>query len=169
MSPIYCKLSSPIGQLFIVADKRNLLGVLFKSEWKKFKNSIGSVEEGTNIIIRSTKKQLGEYFKGQRKAFDLPYKLRGTSFQIKAWKSLLKIPYGETKSYKQQAAFINSRKAVRAIGQADGKNPICIILPCHRVVGSDGTLTGYAGGLRAKKLLLKLEGCELISTTHDAS
>ena len=102
-------------------------------------------------------KQLGEYFTGARKSFDLPLAPRGTDFQKAVWKALQDIPYGETRSYKQIAETIKSPKACRAVGMANNKNPIWIIIPCHRVIGADGSLTGYGGGLDMKEKLLKLE------------
>jgi AraC family transcriptional regulator, regulatory protein of adaptative response / methylated-DNA-[protein]-cysteine methyltransferase len=107
--------------------------------------------------IRTLEKQLKEYFKGERKDFDLPLSPAGTPFQKAAWDALMKIPYGETRSYRQQAAAVNRATAVRAIARANGDNRIAIIIPCHRVIGSDGSLTGYGGGLERKKFLLDLE------------
>ena len=102
-------------------------------------------------------RQLQDYFMGQRQRFDIPLKLLGTLFQQKVWRALCAIPYGETRSYKQIAEFINHPKAARAIGSANHNNPIAVIVPCHRVIGSNGRLTGYAGGLLLKKSLLELE------------
>lgn len=102
-------------------------------------------------------KQLDEYFKGKREDFDLPLELNGTPFQKQVWNALTKIPYGTTKSYKDIATAINNPKAVRAVGNANNKNPIAIIIPCHRVIGSSGKLVGYASGLEIKKALLALE------------
>jgi methylated-DNA-[protein]-cysteine S-methyltransferase len=100
---------------------------------------------------------LDEYFKGNRKDFDLPLNPTGTAFQKNAWDALLKIPYGETRSYKQQAEAVGNAKACRAVGAANGKNPISIIIPCHRVIGTDYKLTGYGGGISVKEKLLELE------------
>lgn len=155
------KYLSPIGILFLIADDTTLKGVFFKENWPEYQKRFGTVKKSENSIIKKTKKQLEEYFSGMRKDFDLPYELNGTQFQMSAWKALAKIPFGKTKSYKEQASIVGSEKAVRAIGRANGINPLCIILPCHRVVGSNGSLTGYAGGLEAKKYLLKLEGVEV--------
>ncbi|MDR0850569.1 MAG: methylated-DNA--[protein]-cysteine S-methyltransferase [Christensenellaceae bacterium] len=101
--------------------------------------------------------QIEEYLDGKRKDFDLPISLEGTSFQKRVWTELQKIPYGKTMTYSQIASAIGSPKAVRAVGGANNKNPISIIIPCHRVIGSDGSLTGYAGGLKIKEKLLQLE------------
>lgn len=101
--------------------------------------------------------QVREYLDGKRKFFDLPIQLKGTDFQLKVWETLCKIPYGETRSYKQIAENIGNPKAVRAVGMANNKNPIALIVPCHRVIGSNGKLVGYAGGLEIKEILLELE------------
>lgn len=163
MSFNFQKLKSPIGLLYLVAKDKNLLAIIFEKNWAKFKkDSLGIVELETPILAR-TKKQLTEYFKGERKIFNLPYELKGTVFQKKVWSALSMIPFGKTKSYKEQAILIKSPKAARAIGRADGLNPLCIILPCHRVIGSSGALTGFAGGLEAKKFLLNLEGADIKS------
>lgn len=105
-----------------------------------------------------TFKQLNEYFAGSRKKFDLPVDIEGTEFQKKVWNEVKKIPYGKTKSYKSIAEKLGDVKAIRAVGKANGQNPVPIIIPCHRVIGSDGTLTGYAGGLEIKEKLLEIEG-----------
>ena len=101
--------------------------------------------------------QLTEYLKGERKKFDFKYKLNGTEFQMKVWRALCDIPYGETRTYKQIAATVGNPKACRAVGMANNKSPIAIVVPCHRVVGSNGKLVGYAGGIEMKKILLDLE------------
>ena len=105
----------------------------------------------------NTQQQLIEYFSGQRKVFDIPLDFEGTDFQKKVWSALLTIPYGETRSYKQIAQQLGHEKAVRAVGAANGKNPISIIAPCHRVIGAGGALVGFAGGLDKKEILLRLE------------
>ncbi len=115
------------------------------------------LKKGNHVHLDTLKTQLDEYFKRTRRKFDIPLDLVGTEFQKKVWLSLLKIPYGTTISYAQQAQLINKPKAVRAVANANGKNKIAIILPCHRVIGSDGTLTGYGGGIWRKKKLLELE------------
>ena len=108
--------------------------------------------------------QLAEYFAGTRTAFDLPFDLRGTAFQLAAWNALAEIPYGETRTYAEQAARIGRPAAVRAVGSANGRNPLSIVLPCHRVVGSDGALRGFAGGLDAKAALLAFEHAQASRT-----
>ncbi len=143
------KYNSPIGELYITADNYSLLSVLFSSK----ENAISS----ENNIIKNTKKQLDEYFSRRRKVFDLPLNPIGTEFQKSVWKELIKIPYGQTRTYKEIAIAIGNPNASRAVGNANNKNPIAIIIPCHRVIGSNGDLTGYAGGLDKKQLLLTHE------------
>ncbi|MCM1355014.1 MAG: methylated-DNA--[protein]-cysteine S-methyltransferase [Staphylococcus sp.] len=116
--------------------------------------------EGTSEVIERAARQLDEYFAGERRAFDLPLMFAGTKFQETVWNELLNIPYGQTISYGELAARIGSPKAVRAVANANGANSISIFAPCHRVIGSDGTLTGYGGGLQAKQFLLNIEGAE---------
>ena len=113
--------------------------------------------EGTNALLEKTAKELDEYFRGNRKTFDIPLHHAGTDFQMEVWKVLTHIPFGQTCSYKSIASGIGKEKSVRAVAQAIGANPVSIIVPCHRVVGKNGQLTGYAGGLAAKQLLLDLE------------
>lgn len=115
----------------------------------------------TSKLSDKAYKQLNEYFEGKRKEFDLPLKLEGTKFQKQVWRELTKIPYGQTRSYKDIALAIANPKAVRAVGMANNKNPISIVIPCHRVIGSNGDLIGYAGGLEIKKELLNLEKANL--------
>lgn len=148
---------TPVGQLYLVAKGNKLHAIIFKKNWAEYKKKFSDIKQTDSAVLEATRKQLQEYFAGKRKSFDLPYELHGTDFQIRTWKSLAKIPYGQTKSYKEQAILAQSPTAVRAIGRTNGLNPLCIILPCHRVIGSDGTLTGYAGGLKAKEYLLRLE------------
>ena len=116
--------------------------------------------EETSIVIEETKRQLGEYFSGKREIFDIPLCMAGTDFQKSVWKALLQIPYGETASYAEQAKQIGNEKAVRAVASANGANAISIFIPCHRIIGSNGTLTGYAGGLDTKAKLLEIERVE---------
>lgn len=141
------KYNSKIGDIYIQADETWLYRVSF-SPIEVTKN---------NLIIKETIKQLDEYFLGIRKTFELPVNPIGTEFQKKVWNELIKIPYGEIRSYKDIAINIGNPNASRAIGNANHKNPIAIIIPCHRVIGSNGNLTGYAGGLNKKQLLLNLE------------
>lgn len=113
--------------------------------------------EGRNSLTELVYGQVMEYLNGKRKTFDLPYVLRGTAFQQKVWQALLDIPYGETRTYGELAASIGNPKAARAVGAANNKNPITIVVPCHRVIGANGKLVGYAGGLHMKEALLQLE------------
>lgn len=115
------------------------------------------ITEGTSPVIESAARQLDEYFGGVRKSFDMPLNLAGTPFQKSVWQALLAIPYGSTPTYAEIARIIGHKKAVRAVASAIGANALSILVPCHRVVGADGTLTGYAGGLDAKRYLLRLE------------
>ncbi|MEF9840683.1 MAG: methylated-DNA--[protein]-cysteine S-methyltransferase [Lachnospiraceae bacterium] len=138
-----------IGELSITANDRAVLGIHFSGD------IFGEVKETT--LIREACHQLEEYFKGERETFALPLELNGSNFQKKVWKELIRIPYGETKSYKQIAEAVSNNRACRAVGMANNKNPIPIIIPCHRVIGASGKLVGYAGGLERKNWLLELE------------
>ena len=130
--------------------------VYLKKQKVPMAKSLKSPEPAVRVLQKSVR-QFGEYFAGKRKSFDLPQDVAGTPFQIKVWKELSKIPYGETCSYKTVAAAVKNSKAVRAVGSANGKNPLCIIVPCHRVIAHDGSLGGYSGGLDIKMRLLELE------------
>jgi len=148
---------SPVGALVLVEKDRSLEGVIFQSRWPKFSLRFQGYADVETPLLKEAKRQLAQYFRAERRRFDLPIKLTGTAFQKKVWSALGKIPFGRTRTYKEQAASIRSPQAVRAVGRTHGLNPLCIVLPCHRVLGSDGALTGYAGGLGAKKFLLELE------------
>lgn len=142
-----------IGKIGI-AEKNNFITNLF------FDTSILNSEEylvKESKIIKEANKQLKEYLEGDRKEFDLPLKLSGSEFMKKVWNELCNIPYGETKTYVELANIINNPKAYRAVGMANSKNPISIFIPCHRLVGSNGSLRGYLGGIEVKEYLLKLE------------
>lgn len=157
MANFYRIISSPIGLLTLVASDKGLMAVLWENEDPK---RVG-IDKGELCngfpLLQQTEQQLHEYFSGNRKKFELPLYFIGTDFQQQVWHALLTIPYGETRSYLQIAQKINNEKSVRAVGAANGKNPISIITPCHRVIGSSGKLTGFAGGLEAKAFLLQLE------------
>lgn len=148
---------SPVGPIILVSSEDKLYGVIYPPMWNYFQRKFSGVIEASNPLIEKTENQLNEYFAGTRKIFDLPIAFDGTEFQKTVWHALRRIRYGETKTYKEQAEFIGRPKAFRAVGMTDGLNPISIILPCHRVISSAGTLTGYAGGLLAKKWLLDFE------------
>lgn len=153
-----CKtIASPVGQLTLVAQGSALAAILWENE-RPGRVRIGPMAEDTqHPVLIATERQLAEYFAGRREHFDLPLAFCGTAFQKQVWTALLTIPYGQTRSYRDIAIQIGRPKAVRAIGAANGRNPISIVTPCHRVVGSSGDLTGFAGGLQAKALLLQLE------------
>lgn len=153
----FMEMASPVGLLKLVAHDTALVAVLWENEDPKRVRLAELIEDKKHPILLETQKQLNEYFSGQRKVFDLPLDFEGTEFQEKVWQVLLTIPFGETRSYKQIAEQIGNVKAVRAVGAANGKNPISIIAPCHRVVGANGKLVGFAGGLENKDILLKLE------------
>jgi len=153
----FMEMASPVGLLKLVAHDTALVAVLWENEDPKRVRLAELVEDKKHPILLETQKQLNEYFSGQRQVFDLPLDFEGTEFQQKVWQALLTIPFGETRSYKQIAEQLGNVKAVRAVGAANGKNPISIIAPCHRVVGANGKLVGFAGGLENKEILLKLE------------
>ncbi len=150
------KMNSPIGAIYLVASEEGLNYVY----WNRLKIPMVS-EKNENTpaakILNKTEKQLNEYFAGKRTQFDLPISVEGTEFQKRVWKQLSQIPFGVTVSYKDIALKLNDGNASRAVGTANGRNPISIVVPCHRVISSDGTLGGYAGGLPAKVKLLNLE------------
>jgi methylated-DNA-[protein]-cysteine S-methyltransferase len=142
-------LSSPLGFLIIRSDGRSITGIAFSENEVDVQN--------TCEVIEKCKKQLDHYFSGETIAFDLPLHPKGTEFQQKVWAELLKIPYGETITYMELAVRLGDPKAVRAVGTANGRNPLAIVIPCHRVIGAGNKLTGYAGGIWRKKILLELE------------
>jgi len=143
--------NSPVGILEITADDKAITGVAI------LKNYSGEMQISTNPVIVETCRQLDEYFDGKRKTFDLSLSLKGTDFQQTVWKQLQEIPYGQTISYSLLAKAIGRPKACRAVGSANGKNPIPIIIPCHRVIAANGALGGYSSGLDTKIQLLELE------------
>lgn len=153
----YMHLTSPVGQLKLVANAHALVAVLWENENPKRVRLAELLEEAQHPVLLETARQLNEYFAGQRRQFDLQLDFEGTVFQQKVWQALLSIPFGETRSYKQIAEQIGHAKAMRAVGAANGKNPISIIAPCHRVVGANGKLVGFAGGLENKSILLEIE------------
>ena len=140
---------TPVGPLGLVASERGLRRILWPGE---------SGAGGDEQVLAAAARQLREYFAGTRRTFDLPLELEGTDFQRRAWLALPGIPYGETRSYGEQARRLGVPRAARAIGAANGANPLPIVLPCHRLVGADGSLTGFGGGLDVKRWLLEHEG-----------
>ena len=157
MKLAFMEMPSPVGILKLVATENALVAVLWENENPKRVRLAELIEQVNHPILLETQKQLREYFAGTRQQFDLPLDFEGTVFQKKVWQALLGIPFGETRSYRDIAAQVGNIKAVRAVGAANGKNPISIIAPCHRVVGVNGKLVGFAGGLDNKEILLGLE------------
>ncbi len=151
------KIQTPVGQLTLVAHDQALVAVLWENDDPTRVKLSESFEQNDHPLLAEVEKQLAEYFAGQRTQFNIPLDFHGTAFQKSVWSTLLKIPFGETRSYKQIAESIGNVKAVRAVGAANGKNPISIIAPCHRVIGANGKLVGFAGGLKNKDILLNLE------------
>jgi methylated-DNA-[protein]-cysteine S-methyltransferase len=149
-------LPSPLGDILLTADDRGLTGINFQEAKGAKKPPRGSVESAAPF--GEAVRQIGAYFRGELKEFDLPLAPQGTEFQRRVWKTLCGIPYGETISYGELAKRLGKPTASRAVGAANGRNPLPIVIPCHRVVGSDGKLTGYYGGTHLKGFLLKLEG-----------
>jgi O-6-methylguanine DNA methyltransferase len=161
----YGELDSPIGPLLLAATPKGICSVHFgrfreqEAELRRWSQQHlpGSPWVPQPEAVAHAAKQLDEYFAGRRTAFDLELDLHGTPFQLKVWNALRRIPYGTTASYKQIGQMIGSEKAARAIGGANNRNPVSIIVPCHRVIGADGSLVGYGGGLNIKQFLLKRE------------
>jgi methylated-DNA-[protein]-cysteine S-methyltransferase len=152
---LYTSLDSPLGELLALGDGRSLSG-LYMQEGRKRMRIAEGWEPRADAFVH-VERQLGEYFAGERTRFELPLSVRGTAFQLRVWRALLDIGYGETTSYGELARRIGAPAAPRAVGLANGSNPISVIVPCHRVIGADGTLTGYGGGIERKRLLLDLE------------
>jgi methylated-DNA-[protein]-cysteine S-methyltransferase len=157
MSYDYMLMPSPVGQLTLVARHDKLSAILWETE-RANRVRLGELRAADdNPVLLETERQLMEYFAGRRDRFELELEFTGTDFQNQVWRALLTIPFGETRSYSQIAQQIGNPNAVRAVGAANGRNPISIIAPCHRVIGASGGLTGFAGGLEAKQYLLALE------------
>jgi methylated-DNA-[protein]-cysteine S-methyltransferase len=157
MSYFYKTMQSPVGELKLVANGNGLAAVLWEND-DPSRVRLGPLEEDRNHpVLREAERQLSDYFAGKRETFSLKLDFAGTDFQKKVWNALTTIPFGQTRSYGQIARQIGHPKAVRAVGAANGRNPISIIAPCHRVIGSNGKLTGFAGGLKAKAALLEME------------
>ena len=157
MTLFYTEMKSPVGKLKLVASAKALLAVLWEKERpNRVKLDTAKLHQNHPILLEA-ERQLREYFAGARSQFELPLELRGSEFQNKVWRALTEIPFGQTISYSDLAKTIGSPKASRAVGAANGKNPLSIVIPCHRVIGTDGTLAGFAGGLETKAKLLSLE------------
>jgi len=162
MTYVYTTMQSPVGELKLVASNTGLAGVLWENDksWR-VPPVQSAVEDKAHPVLVEAERQLHEYFAGTRKAFDLPLDFTGTDFNKKVWEALLTIPYGATRTYGQIATQIGKPDTARAVGVANAKNPISIVAPCHRVIGANGKLTGFAGGLEAKAYLLHLESDDL--------
>jgi methylated-DNA-[protein]-cysteine S-methyltransferase len=154
-------IATPVGNLRLVGSKDGLAAILWPDDNRLLIRLLIAKEDAYHPGLLETERQLAEYFSGRRKTFNLKLDFSGTEFQQMVWRALLTIPFGETRTYAQIAQQIGRPKAVRAVGAANGKNPISIVAPCHRVIGFDGKLTGFAGGLDAKAYLLRLEGARL--------
>jgi methylated-DNA-[protein]-cysteine S-methyltransferase len=154
-APYYSELDSPVGGLLLLGDERSLKGLYMHEQ--KHRPSLPASCERNDQVFRAVHEQLRAYFAGRLRAFDVALSSEGSAFQHRVWRGLLEIPFGATESYGQLARRIGNEKASRAVGLANGRNPIGIIVPCHRVVGANGSLTGYGGGLTRKQWLLEHE------------
>ncbi|EJL6393485.1 methylated-DNA--[protein]-cysteine S-methyltransferase [Vibrio navarrensis] len=146
---------SPLGEMTLQANDEGILGIWFTTQTTR-PDDLGQ-EDANHPVLGLALTQLNEYFLGKRTQFDLPIAAKGTAFQMQVWQALTTIPYGETWSYQELANAVGNPKAVRAVGLANGKNPVSIVVPCHRVIGKNGKLTGYAGGIERKQWLLERE------------
>lgn len=154
--PLNClRIPSPVGPLLLAGDHHALHAIEFENGRHPLDR--GGWVEAESTLLRRAASQLQEYFEGARQGFELPLAPRGTPFQLAAWQALARIPYGQTRSYAEQAAALGRPTATRAVGAANGRNPLPIVLPCHRVIGANGALTGFGGGLEAKRWLLAHE------------
>jgi methylated-DNA-[protein]-cysteine S-methyltransferase len=164
MNHAYKIILSPVGELKLVASDEGLVAILWENDNPKRVKLGALVENSDHPILLETERQLKEYFQGKRKSFSLKLDLMGTKFQNDVWQALMAIPFGETRSYGQLARQLGNPRATRAVGAANGKNPISIVVPCHRVIGASGKLTGFAGGLKTKAHLLELESNQKVLT-----
>jgi methylated-DNA-[protein]-cysteine S-methyltransferase len=160
MSFTYKLMESSVGKLKLVASNKGLVAILWENDSPRRVRLAELIEDEKHPVLIETERQLKEYLTGKRKTFSVDLDMRGTRFQKDVWEALLAIPFGETRSYGQLAKQLGNSRATRAVGAANGRNPISIIVPCHRVIGSSGKLTGFAGGLETKAHLLDLEGRE---------
>jgi methylated-DNA-[protein]-cysteine S-methyltransferase len=157
MALFYKEMDSPVGKLKLIASTNALVAVLWERERPDRVRLGHLISDRQQPVLIEAERQLGEYFSGRRTKFDLPLEPRGSEFQQRVWRVLRKIPFGATRSYLDLAMELGSAKAVRAVGAANGKNPLSIIIPCHRVIGANGSLTGFAGGVDVKAKLLDFE------------
>lgn len=165
----YKDTESPIGKLKLVASHTGLVAIVWHTDRPRRVRLGELVFEDRHPVILETERQLQEYFAGRRKTFSVPLDIRGARFQKDVWEALLAIPFSETRTYGQLATQLGNPCATRAVGAANGRNPIAIIVPCHRVIGSTGKLTGFAGGLDAKAFLLELERTRHSLTLRESS
>ena len=157
MKYYYTMMNSPVGDITLVADEENLCAIYWQNQKPDSRKFPDLEKNDKSRVLRSAALQLSSYFMGRTQKFDIPLRPVGTDFQEKVWRALRSIKYGKTVSYGEIARKIGNPKAVRAVGAAIGKNPLSIIVPCHRVIGSNGKLTGFAGGLETKEFLLNME------------
>lgn len=153
----FTKIESPLGLILLTSDGAALTGLYFLGQKHEPKLNAEWRPDPASKLFHDARFQLLEYFSGHRRIFDIPFHLMGTPFQTRTWKAIQEIPFGATLSYRELAGRVEKIAAVRAVGAAGGRNPVSIVVPCHRVIGLDGSLTGYAGGLERKKALLELE------------
>lgn len=156
----YRDIESPVGQLRLVADESALVAILWECDTAgraRFAQALPALPGSDHPILDAAQRELAEYFAGERTSFKVPLRAEGTEFQRRVWRELQQIPYGSSCSYGELARAIGRPTACRAVGAANGRNPLCIVVPCHRVIGQNGKLTGFAGGLKAKSHLLALE------------
>ena len=157
METLFCfRTSSPVGPLFLAASTKGLVRLEFEARMQNLSPKTIQLKESRQLLAPYLD-QLNEYFAGRRREFSIPLDLRGTEFQLKCWRALLDIPYGETRSYRDLAQAIGHPNAFRAVGMSNNRNPVAIVVPCHRVIAADGSLCGYGGGLDIKRKLLDLE------------
>jgi methylated-DNA-[protein]-cysteine S-methyltransferase len=162
MHYVYTTMASPVGELKLVGGERGLAAIMWKTS-KPIAAALAVAEEDRNdALLIETQRQLAEYFERRRRSFDLMLDFIGTEFQKRVWNELLKIPYGRTTTYGRIATLLGDPNAMRAVGAANGRNPIPIVAPCHRVIGASGALVGFGGGLATKAQLLALERGELV-------
>jgi methylated-DNA-[protein]-cysteine S-methyltransferase len=157
MELVYKFIDSPIGKLKLIASNAGLVAILWENDNPRRVRLVELTEQANHPMLLRAEKELTEYFDGKRDAFTVPLDMRGTPFQKQVWEALLAIPFGETRTYGQLANQLGNPNATRAVGAANGRNPLAIFVPCHRVIGYSGKLTGFAGGLDAKAHLLRLE------------